>query len=104
MNIEELKMVLEAINQFTAQATTAGIWWAAMHYTLPALTKIIGFIVAGTVAVKLARIIAGTSQWVDAGKRVSKAFGGSGYSIMYYNDEKAINTAITLATQHRAKQ
>jgi len=104
LNIEELKLVLEAINQFTSQATTAGIWWAALHYTLPALTKIIGFIVSGIVVVKIAKLIAGVHEWSAAGKRVSKAFGGSGYSIMYHNDEKAINNAVALALVHKATE
>ena len=101
MNIEELKLVLEAINQFTAQATTAGIWWAAMHYALPALTKIIGIIVGGTVLVKLAKILANTHEWANIGKRVSKAYGGSGYHLVYANDEQAINEAIALDSQQR---
>lgn len=104
MNIEELKLVLEAINQFTSQATTAGIWWAALHYTLPALTKIIGFLVVGTVLVKIAKLITGSFEWAAAGRRVSKAYGGSGYSMMGHNDEQAINNAVTLAIVRKAAE
>lgn len=104
MNIDELKLVLEAINQFTGQATTAGIWWAAMHYALPALTKIIGFLVIGVVAIKLSRIAASTHEWANAGKRVSKAYGGSGYTVFYNSDETAINNAVALAIVRKQQE
>ena len=104
MNIEELKLVLEAINQFTSQATTAGIWWAVLHYVLPAITKITGFIVAGVVAVKITKYVASTNEWAAAGRRVSKAYGGSGYSMMGHNDEQAINNAVTLAIVRKAAE
>lgn len=105
MNIDELKLVLEAINQFTAQATTAGIWWAALHYVLPAITKITGFIVAGVVVVKIAKFIAGTHDWAAAGRRVSKAYGGNGYAhSMYVQDEEAINNAVASALVRKAQE
>lgn len=104
MNIDELKLVLEAINQFTAQATTAGIWWAAMHYALPALTKIIGIIAGATVVIKVVKLIASTHDWAAAGRRVSKAYGGSGYSMFYNTDETAINNAIALAIVRKQQE
>lgn len=105
MNAEELKMVLEAINQFTAQATTAGIWWAALHYVLPAITKITGFIVAGVVAVKIAKYVASTHEWAAAARRVSKAYGGEGYAhSMYGKDDQAINNAVALALVRKAQE
>ena len=105
MNIDELKLLLDAINQFTSQATTAGIWWAALHYTLPALTKITGILVGGVVVVKVARTIAASYEWARVGRSVSKAFGGDGYTYgFYYNDEQAINKAIATASELAKKK
>jgi hypothetical protein len=90
MQIEELKLVIETIKSLSGDATTAFIWWMVfdiVKYTLFTAALI-------TVTAIIARIISDTREWAMAGRRVAKAYGASGHTMMYSSDEAAIEKAI----------
>lgn len=75
MNAEELKMVLDTINAVSGNASSAAVWWMALHYG----TKITGILAAATTVVWIAsaiiRAFAATNEWSSLGAEVSRAWG-----------------------------
>lgn len=99
MNIEELKLILETINSVSQDASTAAIWWMALHYGSMVLGWILFASTVFGVVYAVTRLITSQSEWSQFGKQVSKAYGGNGGSYVYDSDEKAIADAIAKAKQ-----
>ena len=99
MNIEELKLILETINSVSHDASTAAIWWMALHYG----SMVFGWILFAStvfgVVYTVAGLIISNSEWGQLGRQVSKAYGGNGGTYVYGSDEKAIADAIEKAKQ-----
>lgn len=93
MNIEELKLVIELVKSLSGDATSALIWW--MVFDLVKVALVCSFLLA--VVWMIAKIISTTSDWAEAGRHVSRAYGGNGGNSYYGSERAAIHMAIKKA-------
>lgn len=93
MNIEEMKLIIDAIKSLSGDATTALIWW--MVFDLVKLTLMSSVVVA--IVWLISKGIGSMSEWADAGKQVARAYGGEGSSYFYKTDRVAMDKAVKKA-------
>lgn len=98
--MEELKLILETIKTISGDASTVAIWWVVLHYGVGIL-KVLA--TAGAVVGVVYLVVRGfisTSDWANAGKSVSRAYGGSEATFGFYEkDAAAIAKAISAASK-----
>lgn len=101
MNTEELKMVLETINNLAGGATDAAIWWIILHYGGQLLVHLSWVFMVGFIVLRLTQAISGTSEWSRAGRTVARSWGASNamFGSMVSSDHDAIARAIAAASK-----
>jgi hypothetical protein len=103
MNEQELRMVLDALRSLSGDASTAAVWWMALHYGTRLFTVLIVVVaVAWTLKTALA-YMTGLSEWQEAGRSVSRAWGGGSGSFMFNEDKDAIDRAIKAGNKKQEK-
>jgi hypothetical protein len=99
MNIEELKLVLSAVETVTGDAKTVAIWYFAANYGV-SLLKVLIVVVGLVLLVRgIAKAFINASEWATLGRTVSKAWGGPGEEYVYTRDRTAMQGAIQSAPQ-----
>lgn len=103
MNIEELKLVLSAVETVSGDAKTVAVWYFVANYGVSLMQTLI--IIAGLVL--LVRVISkafiNASEWANLGRAVSKAWGGDGEEYIYTADKRAMQRAVQCAPQQEKK-
>ena len=97
MNIEELKLIIEAVNGVAGDAKTMLIWWFVLDfskYLLGAGTAI------GIIWIVLKFIIS-MGDWATLGRDVARAWGGDGGEFVYRADRTAIDKALRAAKEEK---
>lgn len=66
MDIEQLKLVVEAISQLGIQGKEAFIWWLLFDKLLPVICWLTSLVIVGVGILKLVRIFSGNEQKLEA--------------------------------------
>lgn len=94
MTIDEIKMILGVLKGVSEGAATVAWAWIAASY----FVTLVGYLCfAGTVlgvVTILTRAVSKTNEWVEAGRRVARAYGGKGNDYLCTSDRAAIDMAI----------
>ena len=97
MNIEELKLVLSAVETVTGDAKTVAIWYFAANYGVSLLKVLI--VIGGLVLLVrvISKALINASEWANLGRAVAKAWGGQGDEYIYQSDKAALQHALKAA-------
>ena len=81
MNIEELKLVLETLRSLAGDASSAAIWWMALHYSFELLkvAAITGTILGSVFVIVRAFVVMNTDDDFFKTARDQLRIGCSGY-------------------------
>lgn len=95
MSPDELKMVFETIKSVSGDASSAAIWWIALHYGVKLAMGVLIAATVGVVAYMVIRLIANVNSGAREMTSLAAFLGVTDYDAWYGPDRRRMWAALT---------